>query len=140
MPQKTDTLPHDLGALLLRLTIGGLMLFHGVDKMAHGIGWLGPALAGKGLPEFLQYGVYLGEVVAPVLLILGVVPRISAFLIASTMVVAVYTAHSTELFALGDHGEYALELNVLYLAGAIAAALIGPGRFAIPVKGRLRDF
>ena len=52
MPTKTDTLQHDLGALLLRLTVGGLMLFHGADKMAHGIGWMGSALAAKGLKSF----------------------------------------------------------------------------------------
>ncbi len=132
---RTQT-ERDVGALLLRLTVGGLMLFHGVDKIIGGIAWLPGALEKNGLPGILAYGVYLGEVVAPILLMLGVAMRSSAALIAFTMVMAVYLTHPNEVFALGDHGEYALELQVLYGIGAIAAALVGPGRFAVPLKGR----
>jgi len=126
----------DVGALLLRLTVGGLMLFHGVDKVVGGIAWLPGALAKNGLPEVMAYGVYLGEVVAPLLLILGVAMRSSAATIVFTMLIAVYVAHPDDVFALGKHGEYALELHVFYAVGAIVAALLGPGRFAVPVRGR----
>ncbi len=127
----------DLGALLLRLLVGGLMLFHGVDKVAGGVGWMADMLTGAGLPAALRYGVYLGEAVGPLLLVLGIAMRTSAGLIAFTMVMAVYLIHPGDLFALGEHGEYALELHAFYAVGAIACALIGPGRFAVPVKGRL---
>lgn len=113
------------------------MLFHGVDKVIGGVGWMGGMLSSKGLPAFLMYGVYLGEVVAPILLLLGVATRLSAFLIAFTMAMAVYLLHMDDLFRLGDHGEYVLELHLFYAVGAVCCALIGPGRFAIPVKGKL---
>ncbi|MCO4745508.1 MAG: DoxX family protein [Proteobacteria bacterium] len=127
----------DAGALLLRLTVGGLMLFHGVDKLMGGIDWLPGALAKNGLPGFLAPGVYVGEVVGPVLLMLGVATRSAAAAIIFTMLVAVYMLHSGDLFSLGSHGEYALELHVFYAAGALASALMGPGRYAVPTKGWL---
>ena len=54
---------NDLGLLVLRLTMGGLMLFHGVHKLTHGVGFIGDMLAGMGLPSFIAYGALLGEVV-----------------------------------------------------------------------------
>lgn len=128
----------DLGALLLRLAVGGLMLFHGVDKAIGGIAWLGPLLEKKGLPALLMWGVYAGEILAPILLILGVATRSAAALYIATMAIAVYLVHADEVFALGKHGEYALELHVLYAAGATAIALLGPGRFAVPIPSSLR--
>jgi putative oxidoreductase len=136
MSTERSPLERDLGSLFLRLTVGGLMLFHGVDKLIGGIDWLPGALAKNGLPAFLAPGVYLGEVVAPVLLILGIATRSAAALLVFTMLLAVYMLHLEDVFALGEHGEYALELHVFYAVGALAAALIGPGRFAVPVKGR----
>ena len=129
-------LEQDLAALLIRLTVGGLMLFHGVDKVVGGIAWLPGALEKNGLPGMLAYGVYLGEVVAPLCVGLGIAMRSSAALIVFTMAMAVYLVHPNEVFALGEHGEYALELHVFYAVGAVVAALWGPGRFSVPLKGR----
>ena len=50
----------DLAKLLMRLAVGGLMLFHGVHKVANGIGGIEGMLSGKGLPEELAWGVHLG--------------------------------------------------------------------------------
>ncbi|WP_213976007.1 DoxX family protein, partial [Serratia marcescens] len=61
----------DAGKLALRLTFGGLMLFHGVAKIQHGIGWIADALQQQGLPAFIAYGVYVGEILAPILIVLG---------------------------------------------------------------------
>ena len=46
----------DLGRLLLRLAVGGLMLFHGVHKLIGGIDGIAGMLAAKGLPGFIAYG------------------------------------------------------------------------------------
>lgn len=53
----------DAGILLLRLTIGILLLFHGVAKIKHGVGWIVQMLQAAGLLGFIAYGVYIGEVV-----------------------------------------------------------------------------
>ena len=78
----------------------------------------------------------VGEVVAPAFMVLGVAMRTSAVAIVTTMLFAVYLLHPDDVFALGEYGEYALEIHVFYAVGAIAAALIGPGRFAVPLRGR----
>ncbi len=48
----------DLGKLIIRLTLGGLMLFHGIAKLLNGVGFIEGELASHGLPTFLAYGVY----------------------------------------------------------------------------------
>ena len=76
----------DAGRLLLRLAVGGLMLFHGMSKLMTGASGIKALLASYGLPEFIAYGTILGEVVAPIFIILGILTRPSALLVAFTMV------------------------------------------------------
>jgi putative oxidoreductase len=121
----------DLGRLLLRLGLGVFILFHGIAKLRGGIDPIVGMVTGVGLPGFVAYGVYVGEVLAPVLVILGWYSRIGALLIAINMVAAVGLAHRADLFKLADTGGYALELQALYLIAAIALALMGPGRFSV---------
>ena len=54
----------DLGLLLLRIALGGLMLFHGMHKLIYGVGFIGDMLAAIGLPSFIAYGSLLAELVA----------------------------------------------------------------------------
>jgi len=121
----------DAGKLLLRLTLGVLFLLHGIAKVTGGIGGIEKMVAAAGLPGFFAYGVFIGEVLAPILLILGFYSRISAVVIAINMVVAIALAHAKDLFVIGPQGGWALELQGMFLFTAIAIALIGPGRFSI---------
>jgi putative oxidoreductase len=121
----------DAARLLLRASVGGLMLLHGIDKLRHGLGGIKGLLASNGLPEALAYGAYVGEVLAPVLVLIGWFTRPAALVIAIQMIMAVYLAHRADVFALNEHGGYALELNVLYLAGALAIVFTGAGRFSV---------
>jgi putative oxidoreductase len=121
----------DAGKLILRLTLGILFLLHGIAKIAGGIGPIEGMVTGAGLPGFVAYGVFIGEVIAPVLLILGFYSRIAAVVIAVNMLFAIGLAHTQELFTIGKTGGWALELQGLFLFTAIAIALIGPGRLSI---------
>jgi putative oxidoreductase len=121
----------DLGRLLLRITLGVCVLLHGIAKLQGGVDGIAQGLTAMGLPGFVAYGVYLGEVVGPLLLIIGWYSRIGAALIAINMVFAIAIAHSADLFKLGEQGGWALELQGMYLMTAIALALLGPGRFSI---------
>jgi putative oxidoreductase len=121
----------DLGKLLLRITLGVCILLHGIAKLQGGVDGIAQGLTGMGLPGFIAYGVYVGEIVAPLLLIVGWFARIGAALIAVNMIFAVAIAHSADLFKLGAQGGWALELQGMYLMTAIALALMGPGRFGI---------
>ena len=124
----------DLGKLVLRLSLGLLVLLHGVAKITGGIGFITQVVQGAGLPGWIAYGVYIGEIVAPVMVILGLHARIGAAIVALNMLVAIYLVHAAELFALGQTGGWALELQGMFLFGAIAIALLGPGRFSINNK------
>lgn len=124
----------DLGKLILRLVLGLFVLLHGVAKITGGIGFITQVVQGAGLPGFVAYGVYVGEVVAPILVILGLHARIGAALIALNMLFAIFLVHTAELFALGQSGGWALELQGMFLFGAIAIALMGPGRFSVNNK------
>lgn len=122
-----------MGKLVLRLTLGGLMLFHGVGKILHpaSLEFIGSALTNIGLPAFIGYGVYIGEVLAPLMVILGVYCRLGGLLIAVNMVFAIALAHMGELFTLNQHGAWALELQGFYLLCGVVVMLMGSGRLAI---------
>jgi putative oxidoreductase len=123
------------GKLILRITLGVLILLHGINKLISGVDWLDGMLAGAGLPAFFKYGVYVGEVVAPLLVIAGYYSRIGAWIIAVNMLFALGLAHGAELFAIDPQsGALALEKQYMFMFVAIALALIGPGRYAVNQK------
>jgi len=124
----------DTGKLILRLVLGLLVLLHGIAKLSGSFGMLADTVAKAGLPVFIAYGVYIGEVIAPLMLIVGWYSRIGAILIAVNMLFAIGLVHLPELFKLGESGGWALELQGMYLFAAVALALIGPGRYALNSK------
>lgn len=129
---------NDVGKLLLRLVVGGLMLFHGVSKLRHGVAWMAGPLGAHHLPAALAYGVYVAEVVAPVLLILGIFTRPAGLVIAFEMVMAMYLVMDGRTFTLDKQtGALASELQFFYLVGAIAIFFLGSGRYALS-KGKGR--
>jgi len=121
----------DLGKLLARLSVGVLLLFHGIHKLLTGIAPIKQMLAGHHLPEAFSYGAYFGEIVGPVLIILGLFSRLGGALVAFNMVVAIYLAGGPRLLALAPSGGYALELEMFYLLGGVLVALLGAGRFSV---------
>lgn len=121
----------DLAKLILRLTIGILILLHGIAKLTHGVGGIEGMMVARGLPAFFAWGVYIGEVIAPLLLIFGLYTRVAALLIVLNMVVAIAMAHSGHLTQLTGNGGWRLELQGLFLFGSLAIALLGAGRFSI---------
>ncbi|RXJ97106.1 GntR family transcriptional regulator [Arcobacter sp. AHV-9/2010] len=128
---KLSVLNADIGKLILRVTIGGLMLFHGWAKVVNGIGGIKAMVAKAGFPEFFAYGVYLGEILFPLMIVLGIFVRTSALFVAITMVIAIFLAHSNEIFALGRTGAPVIELALIYLLGSIAIMFIGSGKISI---------
>ena len=121
----------DWGKLLLRLAIGGLLIFHGIFKMRNGIGWMSGMLAGLGLPAFVGYGVYVGEVIAPLFVLLGKWTRIAGLVLAFNMFSAIMIAQRSKIPVLSRAGGWAIELEMLFLLGGIAIFLLGSGRYAL---------
>lgn len=122
---------NDTGKLVLRLALGILILLHGIAKLTHGIEPIEGMVIGMGMPAFVAYGVYAGEVVGPILLIVGFYARLGAALIAINMLFAIALAHTSELTSLTQTGGWALELQGMFLFSAIALMLMGPGRFGV---------
>jgi putative oxidoreductase len=121
----------DVGKLVLRVTLGILILLHGIAKIRHGVGPIEGMVTAMGMPGFVAYGVYAGEVLGPLLLVVGFYARIGAALIAINMLFALALAHTEEFTVLTQTGGWALELQGMFLVTAIALALMGPGRIGV---------
>jgi putative oxidoreductase len=107
------------------------MLSHGLHKLINGIDGISALIATNGWPSVLAYGVYIGEIVAPVLIILGVLTRPAALIVVVNMILAIYLAHSHQLFQLTKTGGWFLELQACFLFGALCVALLGAGKFSL---------
>lgn len=121
----------DFGKFLLRLAVGGLMLFHGLHKLFAGIDGISGMLIAKGLPGFIAYGVLVGEVIAPCLIILGILTRPAALVLAFTMIVAWLMVGMNETWALDKTGAWAIESLIYFFIGALVVAFLGAGRFSV---------
>jgi putative oxidoreductase len=121
----------DQGKLLLRALLAILLLFHGVSKLIGGVGFITGMLDKIGLPHALGYLVYVGEVIAPLLMLVGLFTRAAALVVAVNMVVALLLVHTGQFFTLNETGGWALELQGMYLGAAIAVALLGAGRYSL---------
>lgn len=128
----SSTASDDLGKLVLRLSVGILVLLHGIAKLGPGsMDRLGGALQAHGLPAFISYGAYAGEIIGPLLVILGLRARLGAWLIVVNMLFAVGLVHMNHLFELTRSGGWTLELQAMFLFGALAIALMGAGRYSV---------
>lgn len=125
--QNTD----DLGKLLLRTVLGILILLHGIAKIISGPAYVIGATTDAGLPAVIGYLVYLGEVIAPILLITGVWSRLAALAIAVNMAFALSLVHTKQFLTLSETGGWALELQGMFLISSVALVLFGAGRFSI---------
>ncbi|WP_322399890.1 DoxX family protein [Massilia luteola] len=121
----------DAGRLVLRVVLAILLLFHGVSKVIGGVGFVAGMLAKVGLPASLGYLVYIGEVVAPALILVGLLTRAAALIVVVNMIVALLLVHTGQFFSLSETGGWALELQGMYLGSAVALALLGAGRYSI---------
>ncbi len=121
----------DLGKLVLRLTLAGLILFHGIDKVIHGIAWMSGPLHVLHLPAFVACGVYVGEVAAPLFVAVGIGTRIAALTIAFDMVMAIALEAWRLALTINRVGGWGMELEAFYLMTAVAVALLGPGTLSL---------
>jgi len=126
----SNTLDH-LGKLLLRVTVGGILIFHGVDKLFSGISAIESMVMARGLPALFAWAVFIGELIAPALVILGWYTRLGGLLITANMVTAITLAHTADIFQINQMGGWQLELQGLFLFGGLSIALLGAGRYSV---------
>lgn len=124
----------DIAKLLLRVFVGVMTLFHGFDKVINGISGVKHLVTKAGLPEFIAYGVYVGEVIVPIFIILGLYARVASLVLSFNMLVAIYLAYGSSLFTLGKHGAPLIELPLFYMVASICIFLFGTGRYGVNAK------
>jgi putative oxidoreductase len=122
---------NDLGLLILRITVSVLMFLHGISKFGGSLEFIKGMLAEKGIPDFIAYGVLVGEILAPIAILIGFRTRIAAAIYAFNCLAAILIAHSSEIFSMGEHGGWALELIGLYFFGALTLFFTGAGNIAV---------
>ncbi|WP_307846628.1 DoxX family protein [Rhodococcus sp. CX] len=139
VPPKVRRGTLDLGLLILRLAVGGIMIVHGLQKLTGW--WDGPGLdgfealvegAGYRYSEILAIVGAIGEVAAGTLLVLGLLTPLAAAAVVAIMINAVLFKHHLEpglqYFAAEQSG---VEFEILLGAAAVAIVLTGPGRIAV---------
>ena len=117
-----------LGFLLLRLSIGIMLIHHGYEKLDNIENFADAFVRPLHLPFpiLLSYTAALSEIVGSWLLITGLATRLGGLAIMGTISVAIYHALMTSGFNI-----YLLELLVLYWGGAVCIVLNGGGNFAM---------
>ena len=127
---RCDGLGYRVGLIPLRLMIGVIFLYHGLQKVGiigdGGFGGTAEMLRGMGFPgpAFWAVLLVLAEVAGGAMLVLGLLPRIGAAALAVVMAVALLTAHRGDPFA-ATHSQQML------LAGCITILIAGGGALSV---------
>lgn len=115
---------HDITHFGIRAAIGVIFIVHGSGKFDPGFaGFLNQI----GIPAEMQILIALAEFVPGILLIIGVLTRISALILSIDMLGAIF--HVKHAGHLTGQGGY--ELDLIILAGVLAIIVAGPGRVSI---------
>lgn len=127
------TLPRniDVGLLILRFTFALLTLLHGWYHLSTGLAAVKEMLHTINMPEFLAYGVLVGEIIAPLLILIGWQTRLASVMAVFNFLMTILIAHTAELFSLTPYGGWALELNILYMVIPLALIFTGAGKYAL---------
>ncbi|MFW2476990.1 MAG: DoxX family protein [Sediminibacterium sp.] len=120
----------DIGLLLLRITIAGLMLFHGVAKLSS-LDGIKNMLGDAGVPELMAYGVYITEIIAPLLILIEFRTKLAAIIFFFGMMTALFLTHSENIIALSKTGGLEIELVLLFAFGALVLFFTGAGKYSV---------
>jgi putative oxidoreductase len=116
---------NDITNLGLRSAIGVIFILHGSGKLNPGFsGFLTGQL---GFPPEMQIPIALAEMIPGILLIVGVLTRISASMLAIVMLGAIFYVKK----AANLTGEGGFEFDLILLAGALVVITAGPGRISL---------
>jgi putative oxidoreductase len=121
----------ELGKLILRVSFSLLFLLHGIHKIFGGTAFIQSMLIERGLPGFIAYGVYVGEVIVPIAIILGLYTRQAAIIFIGTCLMITWLMHPNDLWALNKFGAWAVEDIGVYLFAALSILFLGSGKYAI---------
>lgn len=125
----------DIGILIVRVTLGVIFVAHGLQKLIGAFG--GPGI--KGTTAMLDsigivpaqvwaWALALGEIAGGLFLILGIIPKLCALVIAVIMAVAIVKVHGPKgLFMMKGGFEYQL----LIVSVCIQLMITGGGKYSL---------
>ena len=116
---------HDAAQMGMRAAVGVLFIVHGFGKF--GNPGFGGWISSMGIPAEMQIPIALAEFVPGVLLLIGVLTRISASLISIVMLGAIFFGKGASSLT-GEHG---YELDLILLAACLVVIVAGPGRISL---------
>lgn len=126
----------DIGLLLIRTSIAFTMLIYGITKMLNGIPYIINLLESTGLPKFISYGVYVGEVIVPILIILGVRTKLAGLIFALNCLVAILLVQLPNIFKLNEFGGWYIGPIFIYLIFGLAIYFTGAGKYAMSTNNK----
>ncbi len=115
----------DITMMGVRVAVGTVFIVHGMGKFNPGFAF---ALDNWGIPAAMQVPIALAEVVPGILLIIGILTRISSGLLAIVMLGAIFLVKGAQAFA-GDGPT--TEFDIVLMAAALLVAMMGPGRISL---------
>ena len=127
---------NDTGILIIRIAVGVLLPFHGYSKLISRIDWMAPMLNEFGIPPFVGYGVYIGEIIAPICLLIGFRTRIAGLIVAIDLFMAIFLVLREKVFTLNAGGGWTIELEILFLLSGLALFFTGGGKHSVSAKSR----
>ncbi|WP_417856802.1 DoxX family protein [Xanthomarina gelatinilytica] len=124
------------GLLLLRVSIAFTMLIYGISKLTFGIDYIKDLVSQYGLPTLISYGVFIGEIIAPILIIIGFRTKLAGLVFAVNCFVAILMDRLPDVLSLNEHGGWAIGLIFIYMMFGIAMFFTGGGKYALSANNK----
>lgn len=126
----------DVVMMGIRATLGVVFIVHGYGKFSPGFAGF---MESFGAPAAMQIPLALGELVPGVLLLIGVLTRISSSLLSIYMLGAIFLIKGAQAFSSREGPS--TEFDIILLAAALLVIVMGPGRISLShIVGRIPRF
>jgi putative oxidoreductase len=107
------------------------MLVYGITKLINGVSFISGLLSDYGLPSFFSYGVYIGEILTPLLIIIGYRTKLAGLIFAINCLVAILMVQLPNFFTLNEFGGWYVGPIVIYFVFGLAMFYTGAGKIAL---------
>ena len=115
---------NDIVFIGLRSAVGVIFVLHGISKLDPGFA---NNLPNMGLPAEMAIPIALAELIPGILIVLGVLSRLSASLISIIMLGAIFMVKGAQSIT----GKGGVELDLILLASVLVIMIVGPGRISL---------
>ena len=124
LPDLKQSIFNDATFMGLRSTIGVIFILHGISKFAPGFA---ENLPHMGLPPEMQIPIALAEIIPGVLLIIGILSKISSAMLSVIMMGAIFAVKGAGTIT----GKGGVEFDLILLAASLIIMIAGPGRMSL---------